>query len=183
MGVKHEKDTMKLHKTSRRLAATKDEECLRRATRDIGHELPRRRLPLLRKMLALLSSNKSDQDGFVLGYKTALSDLVRAYCSSIEEELDKEVLLGYVLNSPHALKFLISEKSPYKATDVSRILKISKYSAFRLLKALRNCGIVEDIVPPGGSKYERIYILTLRGHWVTRKIEELRVQALKFEKI
>lgn len=77
---------MKLDKALKRIAETKsDHPELRRAARDIGHELRRERLHLLealRTELAIFSDE--DVTEFVKGYREALLDMLFGFCVSLK---------------------------------------------------------------------------------------------------
>lgn len=79
---------MKLQLTIKRLAARVDDSELRRAARDLGHELPRGRIGLLNQFRSAITTLGS-ADTFVKGYRAALADVTAAYQDAIEDQVSK----------------------------------------------------------------------------------------------
>ncbi len=78
---------MNLQTTIRRLSEKSDGEELRRAARDVGHELPRKRIQLLSQFRTSLDGvDLTGVDDFVVGYRSALADVVAAYEAAVAAE-------------------------------------------------------------------------------------------------
>lgn len=163
---------MHLTKTAERLLATEDSADLRRSARDIGHELPRRRMPLLRRTLTVLGGACAiDQSEFAAGYKSALADVLAAYCAATETDLDRESLTQYVARKPHARATVaLLAAGPMCVSDVSESLKTSLATSSRLLLALRKCGVVEQGALRE-DKRARYHQLTLQGSRLAQDLE------------
>jgi DNA-binding MarR family transcriptional regulator len=134
--------------------------------------LPRRRMPLLRRTLTVLGGACAiDQSDFAAGYKSALADVVAAYCAAAETDLDRESLTQYVARKPHARATVtLLAVGPMCVSEVSEALKTSLATGSRLLLALRKCGVVEQGALRE-DKRSRYYQLTLQGHRLAQELE------------
>ena len=81
---------MRIERTIKRLADARDLDdrrvMLRRAARDLGHELPRGRLPLLSEFRTALARLPAAEP-FVQGYRDALADVTAAYEAAVTKPL------------------------------------------------------------------------------------------------
>jgi DNA-binding PadR family transcriptional regulator len=160
--------------------ARMDGEELRRLSRDVGRELPRGRLEILRELRSgLASSNSEVLDPFARGYRAALDDLLAASEAAITPAQEARVAADVVKLRPQLQQVLCTFlKGSQRLTDVARELNGSDKSLVsRWLYELRNLGLLELYAQDAASAREKPYRLTERG----RQVLERRKQGLSEE--
>lgn len=78
-----------------------DSKELGRLARELGHELPRKRLEMLAEFRAILADCVPAEDRHIRGYLAALADVSAAYSAAIQPEADEEEAVKFLRENSH----------------------------------------------------------------------------------
>jgi len=144
--IKKDKDNLKLY---------------RRLARDLGDELPRRRLEVLSEFRTKL--NRINDKNL---YLEALSDLCAAYEDSIEPAILEE---KYIKEQQHPLDFKILELASEKPASHNNYIDYFKHRRYEVIFDRINELILLNILEkPTPSLYQ----LTLKGERIFRRLKQ-----------
>lgn len=148
-------------------------EVLRSFGRDLGHELAKKRgLDALPQLVGGLKQTGGEELApWILGYRTALGDLLAAFnaeAGDAERTAELRRLARERANWSAALRALKDE--PRTPSDLAIRLSIDQGQMSRLLGELRVAGLVEVRIPHGGDARMRPHELTLAGERVVESL-------------
>lgn len=159
---------MKIEKTLERL---RDRELLEQAARDIGHELPRRRLDVLSDFRAR-AADLPDEDEYTQGYRAALLDLVAAYERAVEPAVELDVAAEQVLrreNDRRVLEHLA--RAPALPHELAGALGVDRSTVTRVLQRLRMFHLAEELPSRFGDGRHRLHRLTEQGETLHDRLQ------------
>lgn len=160
---------MKVGATLRRVRSG-EAGALRQAARDLGHELPRKRIETLREFRAGLASVPETANDWAKGYKAALADLATAYEAAVEPELDLEEAERVVRARKGFARILSSVGAGVsRPSELARAAAMDAGQVSRALGELRAANLVEDA--PAADARSRPVRLTLLGERLLRRLE------------
>lgn len=169
---------MKLEKIRVRLqmALAGDLNELHRLARDLGHELPRKRLEALDFFRFTIATNESPTDQYVNGFLDALRDVVAAYSAAIQPEIEEKEAIDFVRERGFVHLVLALSEMTYATAEFLQTYEclLAKTAPGSLkemqdrLGVLCQLGLVEtfDSLPH--------YRLTLRGERVAERLRKIK---------
>ncbi len=145
---------------------------------DIGNELPRGRLDVLRQVLTDLARLQGTDSGFtddpfVNGYVFALRDVLHATITVLDEEQDIDEAARTLLE--HGFRPLLNEIFIPGAVDLDRLVQVV-HLPVEIVRPKLDLLIAADLVgsqAPGKGTPE-LFRLTARGDKVRKRMDALR---------
>jgi DNA-binding MarR family transcriptional regulator len=170
---------MNIRRTLERIrgAATDGEE-LRRAARDLGHELTRNRVEVLREFRAELARlPEKGTAEFVLGYRNALRDVVAAFEAAVQPAQEEERALSFARATENARSILEQlADGPARPSELASRLGLDPSVVSRSLGRLRAASLAESL--PASESMDgrsRLHMITLRGERVLGQLPRSQV--------
>lgn len=166
---------MNVAKTLERLN-TSERATLAHAARDIGHELPRKRLANLANLragLAAIEKRSSSSDAFSSGYRTALLEVMAAFDAAASSQLRTDELLSTVRSRKWWPEILVTLSSgATQPSSLAASLGADASAVSRALAELRGLDLVEYIeTTEGADARSRPHRLTLEGESIAGRLD------------
>ncbi len=155
---------MQPDRTLRRLQESgASHEVLRLVARELGDELPHRRLSVLRQVREALAHGAPKGDAWSHGYRAALADVIAAYDQSVSaarEEIEAEELA----KERRWVDVLVAiDRAPATQREIAQAVGMDQAQVSRILAEIRAAGFAEVRQTTAADSRARPHRLTLRG--------------------
>jgi DNA-binding MarR family transcriptional regulator len=164
---------MQLEEIDQRIReAVADERELPRLSRDLGRELSQNRWEILDAFRAAVERHQPQPSNYSRGVLEALSEASRSYQAEVLPKKGEEQVayLARLRNWLPALRAM--EKRPVLPTELGAHLQSEASAVSRLLRDMRQVGLVDLLVPHGADGRFRPHHLTAMGRRVLERLSQ-----------
>lgn len=164
---------MQLEEIDQRIReAIADERELPRLSRDLGRELSQNRWEILDAFRAAVERSLPRSSDYVRGVLDALSEASRSYQAEVLPKKGEEQVTSLARHRNWLPVLRAMDKRPVLPTELGAHLQKEDSTVSRLLRDMRQAGLVDLLIPPGADGRFRPHHLTAMGRRVLAQLSQ-----------